>query len=235
MHKQPRPYVLRRWGVKDSTLSYDISFDAPSSNVLSIKLSDDAREFFLNGSSVPYNPLPYQVLHVERHRQLEGEDDLSWLSRCLHIDRGAVIGIAGLLRERNDRFLSGIEWVQEKRGGERVSVAMCKLKRGGCLSLMSLSSSERGCVLVEFALECAKFNARYAPVMLALELSDLVLRADGVPRYISYLSTPDAGFQVLITLVEGESIEALPGWQIYQINKTDDSKAEVKRYVVGSG
>ena len=201
---------LKRWSsIGRSGKRTRVRYEAlnPLPLTWTIRIYDRANiQFVVNNSATPRLNVPFAFIHApERpHRRNEEDETVSaYLARWLRIDEALVHNVVRSLAARGGHYIHNPRFV-ERDDQETLLVDVDDTIAG--LSFQALSDTEQSRVVIEMAVELARFEAERRPTML---LVDCMARFDRrwFQDYVAFIAAQTRQFQTVVT-VPGE--EALP-------------------------
>jgi energy-coupling factor transporter ATP-binding protein EcfA2 len=217
------PRLLWRW-LSPTPLRFSVSFDAPIEHSLSVITGDDSLKINLDDSAVAFNHQRIEVAYIEDVHDREYDDDLKQIGDILKLDPISTKSLAALVDEKSV-FLMGARFIREENDdGKKTHILRCRLADGAEMPFRALSGSEKGRVILDFAITQMRSVASFAPALLIIEWPGLNIDDAGFERYLEFFSSSDCAFQTLITLFQSKPLIEGLGWQTYKIVGRDNDQ-----------
>ena len=213
--------LLKRWSAHGKpTGRTQVRFDAVTPVPLTwiIRVFGESNiQFEIDGEAVPRLNLAQAFVYVsERPRRMPEETTSRYLARWLHIDVAHIHNIVRSLAMRGGCCVHHPRFVTQD-DHEALLLDLDGTHPG--LDFRFLSSSEQIQVVVEFAVEIARFEAERKPTILLIECMAEFERAM-FQEYLDFLATRSEEFQILVTARDR-----------YGIKNRSDGKIEGPRVV----
>lgn len=151
----------------DDALDIEITYFDPSPLNLRLTSTNGEASYSINGTNIPFNPLPMKIVSVSENKQrAENEDDVSYITRRLGIRQDELSG----LFDQVNSFAKGLIrnahiFNEDGRRTVRLDLAVTIAH----LDFEMLSSSEQELVFVELASAMARIYAKFRPTLLILD------------------------------------------------------------------
>ena len=192
--------LLKRWSALSKPRGRtQVRFDAvtPVPLTWTIQVFAESNiKFELDGQAVPQLNLAYGFVYASaRPRWIPEETTSSYLARWLHIDPAHLHNVVRSLN------MSGGSCVHNPRFVTLEDHEALLLDLDGTapgLDFRSLSSSEQIEVVIEFAVELARFEAERRPTILLIDCMAGFERAM-VQEYLEFLAPQSKRFQIIVT------------------------------------
>lgn len=221
------PRHLARWRAQKAPLTFEIEFDAPHKRLLRVDITDEVPSLTLDNNAVAFNQVPITSVLLGYNSNNEYIDDLDRLGNAFMLDPTSVKSLATFIAP-DSIFLSKAKFNRERNdSGELVEVLYCTLHDGHTLPFNSLSSSEQGRALLDFAVAQVRNASLFRPALLMIEFNGLSLGWDTFQRYLEMFASPTSNFQTIVTTHTLPDDVAQLGWQIYGIRGDQPGEHEV--------
>lgn len=214
---------IQRW-ISPTPLKYVVTFDAPIERTFSIETGTGKIQLCLDGVAASTNHYRISVAFLGYERESTSKDDRDLLCRALRLDEVSVGALAELITNR-DLFIQSARFVREKNDdGEWEHNLYCTLQSGTKVPFASMSSGERGRVVLDFAIAQMQSTSQFAPALLIIEWEGLSIDSAGLEKYAAYFSSANCKFQTLITMLERKPRMDAFGWQMYESQIDSDTQ-----------
>ena len=222
------PRHLERWANRSGTLDLDILFVAPGDRVLTVQIENRKLEVSLDTSRVAFNHIRIPVIFLRVRRDRDDLDDLEKFAVAFHIDPLSVRSVATFI-STDSMFLSAAEFVETKNDEGRMSNDLqCTMKDGTTLAFQSLSGSEQGRVLLDFAVAQIRNASQFTPALLMVEFDGLGIGWNAFAPYMSLFASSSSHFQTIITTHTLDPAAAQLGWQVYRLERLAERKGTIR-------
>lgn len=174
-----------------------------------IRIHDKANiQFEVDGSPKPRLNVPHAFVHApERPHRRNAKDETvsAYLARWLRIDEALVHNVVRLLAARGGHHVHNPRFV-ERHGEEALLIDVDNTLAG--LSFRNLSETEQTRVVIEMAVELARFEAERRPTML---LVDCMARFDSTrfQDYACFIMAHTGQFQAVVTAPHENALPAV--------------------------
>ena len=192
--------LLKRWSaLSKSRGRTQVRFDAvtPLPLTWTIRVCAESNiKFEMDGQAVPRLNLAHMFVYAsERPQRMPEETTSSYLARWLRIDPAHIHNIVRSLAMRGGFCVHNPRFVTQE-DHEALLLDLDGTVPG--LEFRSLSRSEQLQVVIEFAVEIARFEAERKPTMLLIDCMAGFDRAT-FQEYLEFLATQSERFQIIIT------------------------------------
>lgn len=209
------PSAFDRWS--GHSIHLGVLVNTPEPHQISLRVSEGTFDWEFDQKSVPFCPLPFNILSLEIECRVAGEGILEYFSRLLGLKLQIIRNVVKDAGSTEGVF--GEFWIEDepiaKRSGpgdqmdegcraQLMTKKQAKEKsRTGELPYEALSSNERALVLIQVCMKYASVSALSGPTLLILELGGLILDDSVLTTVIQALSDSHLGFQtVLVSAVK---------------------------------
>ncbi|MGE3403355.1 MAG: hypothetical protein AB7K63_12240, partial [Vicinamibacterales bacterium] len=155
-------------------------------------------QFAVNGLPVPRLIVPYTFVHAPERpfrRKADDETISAYIARWLRVDVALVHNVVRSLAARGGHHVHNPRFV-EAEGREELRLDVDGTVAG--LDFQSLSDTEQCRVIIEMALELARFEAQQGPTVLLVDCTGRFDRSH-FQDYVEFIASSSADFQSVVT------------------------------------
>ena len=192
--------LLKRWvALRNRNGLTKVRFDAVTSSPLTWTIrvfGESDIKFEMNGQAVPQLNLAHEFVYApERPQRMPEETTSGYLSRWLRIDLAHLHNIVHSLAMRGGFCVHNPRFVTED---DQESLLLDLKGTAPGLEFRHLSNSEQCRVVIEFAVELARFAAEQHPTMLLIDCMN-GFDPENFQKNLEFLASQSERFQIIIT------------------------------------